>query len=860
MQANELRRAFTDFFVARGHRLLPSDTLIPKHPTAPLFTNAGMNQFFPWFLGEETPQHKRVTTAQRVVRLSGKHNDISELGRTRRHGTFFEMLGNFAFGDYFKEEAIAFAWELLTEVIGFDGDRLWATVHDTDDDAEAIWRDTIGLPATRIQRMGEENWWSAGETGPCGPDSEIHYDCGPEWGEEGGPKHGASDRYIEFWNLVFMHLERHDDGSLTELPSRNIDTGAGLERILMLLDGTATVFETDALRPCVEAAQRVTGRRYEEDERTTRYLRILGDHARTMTFLVHDGIVPSNEERGYILRSVIRRAVRCAHQLGVDKPVLETLVDSVVESMSEPYPDLRGARDVIVDVVTREEDRFRRTLRAGSALLDEELARGRVTGAVAFKLHDTFGFPIELTEEVAEERAAPIDRAGFDVLMQEQRERGKKARAGTESKAGPPARAVVYRELVDRYGATEFLGYERCDAESEILEVAAGESGRVEVFLESTPFYAEGGGQIGDAGTITTETGVLRVLDTVAPVPGLHAHLAEVVEGEVRAGQVARASVDTARRDNTRRNHTGTHLLHAALREVLGPHVKQQGSYVGPDRLRFDLSHHAPVAAEELEVIEERVNAWIIANEPVRSYETTMDHARQLGALMFFGDKYGEFVRVVEAGSHSVELCGGTHVHALGSVGPVKILGEGSIGANLRRVEAVTGVASLELLKEDERRLERAAGLLRTKPDEVVEAIERLLQRQRGMEDELRSLRSQGARAQAAELAAAATGGIVVSRRDGVASDELRDLALAVREQHGIRGVVLIGSPDGQRVALVAAVQKDSGLVASELVADAARTVGGGGGTHPEVAVAGGRDASKIDEALAQVRGRVEGA
>jgi len=858
LRADELRSTFIGFFEARGHKVVPSDTLIPKHPAAPLFTNAGMNQFFPYFLGEEAPPYPRVTDVQRVVRISGKLNDISEMGRTRRHGTFFEMLGNWSFGDYFKEGAIKFAWELLTEVIGFDGDRLWPTVHETDDDAEAIWHETIGIPMARIQRLGEDNWWQAGETGPCGPCSEIHYDCGPEWGAEGGPGHGDSDRYIEFWNLVFMDQERHADGSLTKLPAENIDTGAGLERMLMLLGGLPTVFETDALRPIIAAAEEATGRAYrpEIDDRDRWFLRIIGDHARTMTWLVNDGIVPSNEERGYILRSVIRRAVRSAYQLGSERPILAGIVDAVVAHMGDANPELRANRDVIVEVIEREETRFRQTLKAGSSLLDDELAQGRVTGATAFKLHDTFGFPIELTEEIALERDAPIDRSAFDALMTEQRERGKRSRKVT---AGSTKDAASYRDVIDRFGATEFTGYQETESKGVLVAMLPAGDDEIEVFLDRTPFYAEGGGQIGDAGTIRTETGSLRVVDTTAPVPGLHRHLARVVDGDIRPGQEATAVVDVDRRERTRKNHTGTHLLHAALREVLGPHVRQQGSYVGPDRLRFDLSHHEPIAVEQLEVIEERVNSWILANEPVRSYETSMDYAKELGALMFFGDKYGEVVRVVEAGSHSVELCGGTHVHALGSVGPVKILGEGSIGANLRRVEAVTGVASLELLKEDERRLERAAGLLRTKPDGVVDAIERLLDRQRALEDELKGARRGSLQDDAAALAEEAVDGVVVGRRDGLPQDDLRDLALAVRDRPGMRGVVLLGSPDGARVSLVAAVQKDSGLHAGELIAEAAKTVGGGGGRDPVIAVAGGRDATRIDEALEQVRARLRG-
>ncbi|MBW3612032.1 MAG: alanine--tRNA ligase [Actinobacteria bacterium] len=626
MDANTLRRAFTAFFEERGHTSVDSASLIPHHPSAPLFTNSGMMQFVPYFLGEESAPWPRATSIQKCVRLSGKHNDLGELGRTRRHLTFFEMLGNWSFGDYFKEDAIGWAWALLTEHVGFDGDRLWVTVHVDDDEAEAIWHEGVGLPLERIQRLDKENFWEMGPTGPCGPDSEIHFDCGSEWGEEGGPAGGGDDRYIEFWNLVFMSYFRHTDGTLTDLPRHNIDTGGGLERWLMLLQGVPTVFDTDAVRPLIEVAESLSGTTYGADDRSDVALRVVADHARSMAFLVGDGVVPSNEDRGYVVRSVIRRAVTRGQQLGVDRPFLGALVRRTIELLGGAYPELTSGADVVVDTIEREEHRFRQTLATGSALLDVELARGAVAGEVAFKLHDTYGFPIEVTEEMAAERGVAVDRAGFDAAMATQRARGKESRRGGE--ADLPVE--VYRRLAERAGATEFTGREEHETKARVLEVVQAGDGHLEIFLDRTPFYAESGGQVGDTGTITTDTGRAEVLDTTYALPGLHRHVARVVEGEILEGQEAVATIDDERRQAIRRNHTGTHLLHWALRQVLGDHVKQQGSLVGPDYLRFDFSHHGPLTAEELAEVERLANGRILDNEPVRAYQTTMEHARHV--------------------------------------------------------------------------------------------------------------------------------------------------------------------------------------------------------------------------------------
>ncbi len=853
MNASELRRAFTSFFEERGHTTVGSAGLIPHHPTAPMFTNSGMMQFVPYFLGEEAPPWRRADSIQKCVRLSGKHNDIDELGRTRRHLTFFEMLGNFSFGDYFKAEAIPWAWELVTEVVGFDGDRIWVTVHESDDEAEAIWHEAVGLPLERIQRMGKENFWEMGESGPCGPCSEIHLDCGPEWGEGGGPAVGGGDRYIEFWNLVFTQYDRQPDGTLLDLPRRNVDTGGGLERWLMLLQGVRSAFDTDVMRHMVDAAQSATGRSTGRDAQVDVALRILADHGRTMTFLVSDGVFPSNEDRGYVLRRIIRRAVRHAFLLGVDKPVTPRLVEATVEVMGDAYPELVDNRDFVLGVVAREEERFRSTLRAGSSILDDELVRasgGVLPGATAFKLHDTFGFPLEVTQEVAGERGVEVDVAGFDAAMAEQRARAKEARKETDASAPVDA----YRELLEQFGTTEFTGREEHESKARLLAVIPRDEGTVELFLDRTPFYAEAGGQVGDTGTIATDTGRAQVLDTTYALPGLHRHTARVVEGEVRPGQAALAGIDVERRQAIRRNHTGTHILHWALRQILGEHVKQQGSLVAPDYLRFDFSHYAAVTPEELAAIEDLANREVLANDRVRHYETTRQQAAEVGAVAFFGDKYGDVVRVLEAGRHSVELCGGTHVGALGEIGPIRIVSEGSIGANQRRIVATTGTGTLQEARREHEELVRAAALLAVPPDELTTGVERLRDELKVLRDEARTARREAARAAAAALVADAVGGVVVARRDGVSRDDLRDLAVAVRDRPGIRAVVLGGAPPGGGVALVAAVTPDSGLVASELIAGPARTVGGGGGRAPDLAVAGGRHVERIDDALAEAR------
>jgi len=846
MDANELRAAFTRFFTERGHTAVPSASLIPHDPSV-LFTIAGMIPFKPYFLGDEVAPWPRATSIQKCFRTP----DIDIIGTDTYHCTFFEMLGNFSFGDYFKEEAIPLAWELLTEVFGLDGDRLWVTVHDDDDEAEQIWVDKVGFPIERIQRMGDEdNFWAMGDTGPCGPDSEIFIDKGAAYGEDGGPKHGGEQRFVELWNLVFMQFNRDAQDNRTELPHKNIDTGAGFERILPILQGHDSIFDTDLFMPIIEAAAATIGTPYGTDDRTDIALRVMADHGRAMSMLVADGVLPANEGRGYVLRRVVRRAVMSARRLGIEKPITPVLVEATIGVLGTAWPALVEHQDVLLNVVSREEAGFDRTLRSGLGRLEEAFATGEkvLPGDVAFTLHDTHGFPVELTEELARDAGVEVDRAGFDAAMTEQRERAraaaKAARVGDESS---------YRAIVEAEGTTTFVG--RSPAQYEVPArvvgiMAGGEAGEVEVFLDQTPFYAESGGQVGDTGTIVTETGIAEVYDTVEVLPGLTAHKAKL-DGEFVLGQDALATIDGARRQAIRRNHTATHLLHSALRSVLGEHVRQQGSLVSPEYLRFDFSHHEQPTQEELAEVLRLANDAVLTDDSVDTTETSRDEAERLGAIAFFGDKYGSTVRVVQAGGSSLEFCGGTHVGALGQIGPIALVSEGSIGSNTRRIFAVTGRVALDRFQGQERLLQSTAQLLRSEPDEVLTATERLMTRQRELDKELSKLRQQSSAADAVELAKEVVNGVVVARRDGVDPKALQTLAQAVLREAGPTKVVLIGSPDGAKVAIAGATGPD-GPNATDLVRALGTIVGGGGGGSPELALAGGKDPSRIDEALAE--------
>jgi alanyl-tRNA synthetase len=843
MEAAQLRSLFLDYFASKGHIVVPSASLIPHDPTL-LFTVAGMVPFKPYFTGEETAPFERAVSVQKCFRAP----DIDVIGSDQRHLTYFEMMGNFSFGDYFKEGAINYAWELITEGFGLDPSRLWVTVHNDDDEAAGIWLDGVGLPPERLQRLGEENIWAMGEVGPCGYDSEIFYDKGDDFGDAGGPAFGGEDRYVEIWNLVFMQFERQFDGSMIELPKKNIDTGAGFERVLSILNGVESVFATDLFAPLLDASARALKAKYGQDEASDVLIRRVAEHGRAMTMLVGDGVLPSNEGRGYVLRRIIRRAILAARRSGSDSSLMAPLVDATIDKMGSAYPTLIDERDLIVEILEREETGFARTLRTGLALLDdarrnvEESGSSVFPGDVAFKLHDTHGFPIELTSEIVAESGLAVERDAFDQAMAAQRERARAA-----AKSLRKADDAQYRELIDSAGATEFAGRDvsRYSLETTVVGVLEGEGGESELFLDATPFYAESGGQVGDMGTVVTETGRFDVVDTQNVAGGLFAHRGRL-QGEILTGQSAVATIDAERREATRRNHTATHLLHAGLRSVLGDHVRQQGSYVGPDRLRFDFSHDGGLSREETSEILTLANTDVVLNEHVDTIQTSKAEAETMGAVAFFGDKYGDRVRVVRAGRHSLEFCGGTHVDRLGDIGQIQIVSESSIGANTRRIEGVSGLGAYRRSFEMEQALDAVAALLKTSNEDVVPALERLFERQRDMEKSVAALRQAQLSQFARELHDASSGDLVVARVDGYPGEQLRTLAQDLQHR-GRRAVVLVGA-DGDKVAI--AVASDGSLDAAATVKTLAQKVGGGGGGSAQLALAGGRDAGGIDEVI----------
>jgi len=850
--ANELRRSFTGFFADRGHSIVPSASLIPHDPTL-MFTVAGMVPFKPYFMGDEVPPYSRAVTVQKCVRAGGKHNDLDEVGRTKRHLVFFEMLGNFSFGDYFKSDAIPWSWELVTEVFGFDGDRLWITVHDSDDEAEAMWHEQVGVPMDRIQRLGDkDNFWQAGDTGPCGPCSEIHIDRGSSFGPDGGPKNDVGgDRFMEFWNLVFMQYNQAPDGSRSALPKPSIDTGAGLERILALVQGVDSVWETDVLFPIVNQAQSITGAKYrigDYEDRDSFSLRVLAEHARSAAMMVNDGVFPSNEARGYVLRRIIRRAVRHAYLLGTEKLVMPSLAQVAIDVMAEAYPDLVQNKDFILGVLTKEEERFRHTLKTGLSILENDLSGDTKTlsGSSAFLLHDTYGFPLELTQEITAERGVDVDLDAFHIEMQEQKTRAK----GARKTGGADADQVnAYREVMQQHGTTEFVGYARDSAEATVVAIIEAQDGLLDVFLDHSPFYAESGGQVGDTGTLSTAGAQLEVIDTTFALPGLRRHSCRVVKGEITEGEVVTAAINIENRTATRRNHTGTHILHWALRAVLGDHVKQAGSLVSPARLRFDFSHYESVTDAEIAKIEVLANAQVLLNSAVSATESSKEEALAAGAIAFFGDKYGDVVRVLRAGE-STELCGGTHVDATGDIGMIKIIGESSIGSNLRRIEAVTGSNAVAYTQKIDGLLSEVATIIGTSTDDVVSGVIKRLDELKSVQDDLKLLRAKLAVGRAGELASTAVNGLVVARLDGVSANDLRDVAIAVRQQSGIRIVIVGAVTDTGGVSLVAAVASSVPVVASELLAQAAKAVGGGGGGKGDIATAGGKNPEGLDKAL----------
>ena len=854
MKARELRSAFTTFFEKRGHEVVPSSSLIPHDDTI-LFTNAGMVPFKNYFLGVENPPYKRATTVQKCVRAGGKHNDLDEVGRTSRHLTFFEMMGNFSFGDYFKEDAIPLAWEFITDVLQLDPERLWVTVHHSDDEAAQIWEEKVGVPQDRIQRLNEDNWWRMADTGPNGPCSEIFWDKGEKYGPPGGPENPDSDeRYVEIWNLVFMQYDQQADGEQIPLPKPSIDTGAGLERVLSVIQNVDAVWELDEFQKLLESAEETTGVSKDAGHSTLISLQILVDHARSSTFLINDGVIPSNEDRGYVLRRIVRRAVRHAYLLGVETPVMSELADAVITLMDDAYPDLAENRKLIKDTLQREEEGFRKTLSAGMKILEGHLSQIRETetlsGKVAFQLHDTYGFPMELTQEIAAERKIPIDIEQFNDAMNLQRERGKAESTirGSSSNLDP-----LLQKAIEKLPTTTFEGHDKHESTAEILHLDDNF-----VVLDKTPFYAEAGGQVGDTGIITNDNGTLTIINTTSTPSGHYLHAIQHVDGLIKIGDTATATIEGKRRLKIQRHHTGTHLLHWALRTVLGDHVKQQGSWVGPERLRFDFSHFAALTKDEIEEIEDLVNREIFSGSTVEIVETTMEDAKELGALAFFGDKYGDEVRVLKAGEFSVELCGGTHVHNLSDIGPMKILSEGSIGSNIRRIEAVSGLGTIDLIRKQQDLIEEVSNDLGVPSSGLIEGVAKKNREIDELTIELGGLRKSIIQSSLGTLLGQAKDGIIAEQVDGLGREDMRDLIFSLCKSEDIKAVILGVALESGGVALAAGVPIGSNLDASDLISESTKLIKGGGGKGKEFAIAGGKDSAALKEAIQLARQKAE--
>ncbi len=857
-----LRSRFLDYFRRHGHEIVPSSSLVPANDPTLLFTNAGMVQFKDVFLGLESRPYRRAASAQRCVRAGGKHNDLENVGYTARHHTFFEMLGNFSFGDYFKREAIHFAWEFLTVELAIPAEKLWVTVYEEDDEAAAIWLDEIGVDPARFGRIGaEDNFWSMGETGPCGPCSEIFYDHGPEiaGGPPGTPE-ADGDRYVEIWNLVFMQYDRDASGELTPLPKPSVDTGMGLERLAAVMQGVHSNYDIDLFRNLIAAAAHLAGR----DDLDHPSLRVIADHIRSSAFLVVDGVLPSNEGRGYVLRRIIRRAIRHGYQLGIREVFFHRLVAPLVQEMGEAYPELARARAQVERVLSQEEARFAETLEQGMEILETAIAglQGTVIpGETVFRLYDTYGFPVDLTADIARERGLEVDMAGFEREMAAQRAR---ARAAGQFQADYAARVAVA-------GGSEFTGYEHLAEEDShvlallrdgepVVRLSAGEEGAI--VLDVTPFYAESGGQVGDRGILRCGDNVFEVQDTQKQGEVI-LHLGRVREGAFREGDAVLARVDEAARRATALNHTATHLLHAALRRVLGEHVVQKGSLVEPARLRFDYAHYEAPSPDRLAEIEQLVNDRIRDNLPVETVVTSFEAARRMGAMALFGEKYGDEVRVLRIDDFSIELCGGTHARRSGDIGLFKIVSEGGIAAGVRRIEAVTGAAAVRWVQDLARRLEDMAALFKTAPEQVTEKAAQLLARNRELEKTVATLKARLASSAGSDLASRAVEvagcRVLAAQLEAADARSLRETLDQLKNKLGTAAVVL-ATAEADKVTLVAGVTKDltARLKAPDLVNFVARQVGGKGGGRPDMAQAGGKDPAALPAALAQVPAWVE--
>lgn len=872
MTSDEIRTSFLEYFRKQGHTIVPSASLIPAGDPTLLFTNAGMNQFKDVFLGIGQREYTRAVDTQKCLRVSGKHNDLEEVGYSTSHHTFFEMLGNWSFGDYYKQEAIAFAWELVTELWQIPKERLWATIYLDDDEAEKFWLQETDLPLSRIRRCDKDNFWEMGETGPCGPCSELFVDMGieafPETANdpEAGPN--TSDRFLEFWNLVFIQYNRNENGTLEPLPATHVDTGMGFERITSILQGVDSNYKTDIFTPLLAAIADMTDTAYFDDERGLSH-RVIADHIRCLTFAIGDGVMPSNEGRGYVIRRILRRAVLYGKKLNMNKAFIYRLVDNVIELLGKVFPDVLPRHEFITRTIQGEEHRFHQTIERGLELLDGSFDtltgadETQLDGKRAFELYDTFGFPLDLTQMLARERGFTVDEIGFEQSMEVQRSRG---RAAWAAKGGMKDEEIsVYAEVLKEHGETEFVGYTQDAAEAEIValiadaeSVASAQQGdEVFVLLNRTPFYGESGGQVGDVGTIESQGAKLRVQDTLRPSADLVVHKCKVLEGEITPYTPVHAQIDTEHRSAVAVSHTATHLLHSSLRRVLGTHVGQAGSLVEAGRLRFDFSHYESVSLEQLRDIEGFVNEKIRGNDPLSISEMPLAAAKAKGALAFFGDKYGDIVRVVQAGEYSVELCGGTHVGATGELGFVKLMGESSIAAGVRRVEALTGTVAVTTIQEDTALLSNVAHLLKTPKTDLSARIERLLQEQRELEQQLQQLKGQQA---LANISALVEGATLVEDVRVVAS------VVADADRNGLRrlvdelknrlesGVVALASVNGDAVAFVVGITSDlvknRGLHAGKIISELAQLADGRGGGRPELAQGGGKSPSKVNAAI----------
>ncbi|WP_428539737.1 alanine--tRNA ligase [Profundibacter sp.] len=879
---NDIRSTFLNYYGKQGHEIVPSSPLVPRNDPTLMFANSGMVQFKNLFTGVETRDYKRAASAQKCVRAGGKHNDLDNVGYTARHHTFFEMLGNFSFGDYFKDEAIAFAWELITKELEIPAEKLLVTVYHTDDEAAAIWKKVAGISDDKIIRIPtSDNFWSMGATGPCGPCSEIFYDHGDHiWGGPPGTPEEDGDRFVEIWNLVFMQYEQHEDGSRTDLPNQSIDTGMGIERVAALLQGTNDNYATDLMRSLIEASAHATSTDPDGPGKT--HHRVIADHLRSTSFLLADGVMPSNDGRGYVLRRIMRRAMRHAHLLGAKDPLMYQLVPELVKQMGAAYPELGQAQALIEETLHQEETRFKQTLDRGLKLLDDELAAlpegADLPGEAAFKLYDTYGFPLDLTQDALREKGRAVDTDGFDAAMQAQKEKARAAWAGT----GEAADAAIWFDLAQEHGATEFLGYDTEAAEGQILALVqdgkpvqsakAGE--KVQIVLNQTPFYAESGGQVGDSGVLKVDGGTAQITDT-KKTANVFIHIAEVTEGELRVGQGAELEVDHARRGAIRANHSATHLLHEALRQALGDHVAQRGSLNAADRLRFDFSHGKALTGEQLQSVEAEVNDYIRQNTAVETRIMTPDDARALGAQALFGEKYGDEVRVVSMGTqegsgkgadkdtYSLELCGGTHVKQTGDIGLFALLGDSASSAGVRRVEALTGAAALEYLAGKERALAEVAGLLKAQSSEVGARVKALLDERKALQNEVAQLRRELAMAGGAGQGGAQDvkeiNGIkfVAQVLSGVSGKDLRALIDEHKAKIG-SGAVLLIADTGGKAAVAAGVSDDltGRISAVDIVKAAVAALGGiGGGGRPDMAQGGGKD---VDNAKAAIKAAEE--